>query len=52
MRLERKKLGDEKAARDAGIPFIYAAYRFGRAVSPNAAVDSIKELPKCLKQFY
>lgn len=44
--------GDEKAAEDAGIPFIYAAYGFGNAVSPDAAVDSIKELPKCLKQFF
>lgn len=44
--------GDEKAAEDAGIPFIYAAYGFGKAVSPDAAVDSIKELPKCLDRFF
>lgn len=44
--------GDEQAASDAGIPFIYAAYGFGEAVSPNAAVGSIKELPICLQQFY
>lgn len=44
--------GDEKAARDAGIPFIYAAYGFGEAERPDAAVDSIRELPACLEPFY
>ncbi len=44
--------GDEKAAREAGIPFIYAAYGFGEAVKPDASIDSIKELPECLKPFY
>lgn len=43
--------GDEKAARYAGIPFIYAAYGFGKAVAPDAALGSIRELPECMKQF-
>ena len=36
--------GDEKASRYAGIPFIYAAYGFGKAVSPDAVIKSIEEL--------
>ena len=44
--------GDEKASRLAGIPFIYAAYGFGNAVSPDAIIESIRDLPQCMKQFY
>lgn len=44
-------VGDEKAAREAGIPFIYAAYGFGEAENPDAAVDSIRELPACLERL-
>ena len=36
--------GDEKASRDAGIPFIWAEYGFGKAISPDAAIKSIKDL--------
>lgn len=44
--------GDEKASQSAGIPFIYAAYGFGNAVSPDAIIRSIRDLPQCIKQFY
>ena len=43
--------GDEKAARFAGIPFIYAGYGFGKAVSPDAVIMDIRELPECMKKF-
>ena len=41
--------GDEKAARIAGIPFIYAEYGFGKAVSPDAVIKKITDLPDCIK---
>ena len=44
--------GDEKAARFAGIPFIYAEYGFGNAVSPDAVITRIKQLPKCIKEKF
>lgn len=37
--------GDEQSARDAGIPFIYAAYGFGRAEAPDAVLRTFEELP-------
>lgn len=36
--------GDERAARFAGIPFIYAKYGFGEAISPDAIIMDIREL--------
>ena len=42
---------DEKAARFAGIPFIYSKYGFGKAVSPDAAISNISELPECIEMF-
>lgn len=36
--------GDERAARQAGIPFVYASYGFGGAISPDATIDSLREL--------
>ena len=44
--------GDEKAARFAGIPFIYAEYGFGNALSPDAVITQIKQLPKCIKEKF
>lgn len=41
--------GDEKAARFAGIPFIWAAYGFGKAQAPDAVIHSIVALPELLK---
>lgn len=43
--------GDEKAARFAGIPFIYAKYGFGEAVSPDAVAADLCELPEIVKRF-
>lgn len=43
-------LGDEDAARYAEIPFIHAAYGFGKAVLPDAVLSSIRELPKVLQE--
>lgn len=37
-------LGDEQAARTAGIPFIHAAYGFGTAAHPDATIHDIREL--------
>ena len=42
---------DEKSARIAAIPFIYAKYGFGKAVSPDAVIENITKLPKCIKSF-
>ena len=42
---------DEKAARIAGIPFIYASYGFGKATEPDAVITKITELPECVKRF-
>ena len=36
--------GDEKATRFAGIPFVWAKYGFGKAVSPDAVLNDITEL--------
>ena len=35
---------DERAAKDAQIPFIHAAYGFGTAEAPDAVIHSIDEL--------
>jgi phosphoglycolate phosphatase len=43
--------GDEKATRFAGLPFIYAKYGFGEVVAPDAVIESIRELPECIKNF-
>lgn len=40
--------GDETATRKAGIPFIHAAYGFGKAEAPDASVESIADLPEAL----
>lgn len=44
--------GDEKAARFAEIPFIYAEYGFGKATSPAAIIKDIRELPECIRRFH
>ena len=43
--------GDEKAAHAAGIPFIHASYGFGKSFAPDAVIQSIRELPECLRAF-
>lgn len=36
--------GDQKAAKEAGVPFIFASYGFGKAEDPERTIDSIAEL--------
>ena len=36
---------DEAAARQAGLPFVHAAYGFGRADSPDAVLERFSDLP-------
>lgn len=43
--------GDETASRFAGIPFIYAAYGFGKTSVPDAVISKIAELPECVSSF-
>ena len=43
--------GDEKATRFAGIPFVWAKYGFGKALSPDAVLNDIKELPALLSSL-
>ena len=42
-------LGDERAARFAGLPFVFVTYGFGEAEMPDYRVDSFQELLDCLK---
>ena len=41
-------LGDEKETHLAGLPFIHAAYGFGKSENPEASISSIQELPAVL----
>lgn len=43
--------GDERAARFAGIPFIYAKYGFGKAIAPDGVITDIRELPECIENM-
>ena len=42
--------GDENSARVAGIPFVFAAYGFGKAVKPDYTIDAFEELVKKMEQ--
>ena len=42
---------DEEAARAAGIPFIHAAYGFGKTESPDGVIRDIRELPELLQSM-
>lgn len=42
--------GDEESARIAGIPFIFAAYGFGKAVSPDYTIRKFSELPRLMAE--
>ena len=41
--------GDERAARDNGVPFVHATYGFGVAQAPDAHIDAFAELPRLLR---
>lgn len=43
--------GDEIASRDAGIPFLHAAYGFGAVDHPDGTLQSIRDLPAVLKEL-
>ena len=43
--------GDMAAAREAGIPFVHAAYGFGSVPAGTPAVDSISELIQYVKEI-
>lgn len=42
---------DEEEAKAAGLPFVHAAYGFGKAVSPDAVIHSLPELPPIAKKL-
>ena len=44
--------GDEQAARQAGIPFVYAAYGFGSAAAPDAVLHRFCDLPKLARTMF
>lgn len=43
--------GDEKSARDAKIPFVFAAYGFGQAKAPDYILDKLENLPKLMEEM-
>ena len=45
------EFGDEEATRFAGIPFVWAKYGFGKALSPDAVLNDIRELPALLSSL-
>ena len=42
---------DQEAAKAAGIPFIHAAYGFGKTVEPEGVIRDITELPEAVRQL-
>lgn len=36
--------GDERATREAGIPFVWASYGFGTAISPDETIQNLADL--------
>ena len=44
--------GDEQAARQAGIPFVHAAYGFGTAIAPNAVLHSFRDRPQLARTMF
>ena len=39
---------DERSAREAGCPFVFASYGFGKAERPDAAIAAFAELPAAI----
>ena len=44
--------GDADAAKEAGIPFIHAAYGFGTADECAAAIRDIRDLPEAVRSVF
>jgi len=42
---------DQEAAQTAGIPFIHAAYGFGKAIAPEGVIGSLEELPALIRRM-
>lgn len=42
--------GDEQSARVAQIPFVYAAYGFGKAEAPDYEISAFEELPELMER--
>ena len=42
---------DQEAAKAAGIPFIHAAYGFGKTVEPEGVIRDITELPEAVRRL-
>lgn len=43
--------GDQKAAKLAGIPFVFAAYGFGTVTNPDGIIREFRDLPACLQKL-
>ena len=43
--------GDRDAARLAGVPFVHAAYGYGRVPDPDAAIQAFRDLPEAVKEL-
>lgn len=43
---------DQKASKEAGIPFVYASYGFGTSKEPAAEIGTITELPRVAEQIF
>lgn len=41
--------GDQRAAAQAGIPFVYAGYGFGHVEAPDAVIERLSDLPVCVR---
>lgn len=44
--------GDQKAAAQAGIPFVYASYGFGDVKDPDYTIKAFAELPPCMETVF
>ena len=42
---------DQEAAQVAGIPFIHAAYGFGKTVRPEGVIGALAELPEKIREM-
>lgn len=44
-------IGDQIAAKDAEIPFVFASYGFGTTENPEYTISSFNELPKVAEKI-
>ena len=42
---------DERSAREAGVPFIHAAYGFGETIRPEGVIGALAELPEKIREM-